>query len=250
MRNVIKADLFRVQRKKSYIVMISIVSILMIGAALVAGFGIFKGDKSENFSVFMSFATTFNGLMIGIPVFSAVLSDDFKSRSMQTAIGLGMSRTKMILSRFLEILFIVIEAYIVFTIMTGALGLAFGIKKAVILDTIREMWIGSIQILVYAAISMIFVYLSQNGSVGMVIYILLCMNIVSLLFNALSQIPVIRDSKIDINDFLATGIIGKVTNAKLAAGTRVGWAAVLCGCYIALPLFITTRIFKHKELEF
>ena len=250
MRNVIKADLFRVQRKKSYIIMISIVSLLMVGAALLAGSGLFKGDKSENFSMFLSAATAFNSLFIGIPVFSAVLSDDFKSRSMQTAIGMGMSRTKMILARFLEIVFIVVEAYFVFTLITSVLGFAFGIDKIVIAKVVREMWINSIEILVFSAISMIFVYLSQNGSVGMVIYILLSMNIVSLLFNALSLIPFIKNSNIDINDFLASGIMDKVADKKLAAGARAGWAAVLCGCYIALPLFITTRIFRHKELEF
>ena len=135
MFNCIKADALRVLKKASFNVMTLIVVLLMIGAAALtllvkvdpgkAGLkeamaaaeqsddGEMTGEqamellanaftfesRAEAYSGFVSPVLGMLGLLIGVPIFLAVFSDDFKSKAMQTAIGYGISRSKLILCR-------------------------------------------------------------------------------------------------------------------------------------------------------
>ena len=137
MRNCIKADILRVQRKKGLIIMSIIIMLIIAIAGIVART---SGDKGpDRFFLILSATLGFNTLMLGIPVFNAVLGDDFKSKSMQTAIGHGLSRDKLILARLIEIIVIVIEAYIVFLLGILIFGLIGGVDMKTIGDTIQTI---------------------------------------------------------------------------------------------------------------
>ena len=250
MRNCFVADLFRVQRKKAYLICISITFALMIFASILAGTKVLRGDVSENYSLFVSLAVSFNSLLIGIPVFSAVLSDDFKSRSMQTAIGRGMSRTKLIITRFLEFILILFEAYVILTIFDFGLGMIFDIDPHDIKVVAFQMWVESAFIICCFAVAMIFVYLKQTGTVGLVVYILLACNALELAFTGLSQIKFFKDHDINLVDYTIDGMKSSVLDTTNSTSTRVSWALMMLVCFIIIPLLLTTRIFKKKELEF
>ncbi len=250
MRNCLKADLLRVQRKKAYIIMITIVFVLVTVMAVIAGIGIIKGDKSDHFKLFESAMLSFNALMIGIPVFSAILSDDFKSRSMQTAIGRGMSRRKLIFTRFLEFIIVVAEAFFILTLAVGLIGMIFGIKLSAIGEVVGSMWLESVSMICYFSISMIFVYWRQNGTIGLVLYIILSLDALNLILVGLNQIPFIKHNDIDLVDYTVPGMREKIMDGSLAAGSRVVWGVAVVFFYIIVPLFLTMRIFRRRELDF
>ena len=119
MRNVILTDIRRAQVKKSLIICM----IIMVGIAVISSVGIrilpmFSDNPSQAYGSLLSGLSSFFGpLLIGIPIFSAIYTDDFKSRSMQIAIGRGVSRPKMMLARFLETLILVIEWHVIFSVV-------------------------------------------------------------------------------------------------------------------------------------
>ena len=170
MRNCIKADILRVQRKKPLLIMIFIsFCISVLGAVIIK---MLKVDP-DAYSEVIDILSGFNSLLIGIPVFNAVLSDDFKSKSMQTAIGHGLTRNKLIFARFFEIVITLIEAYIILSIAMFITGLVIGTKGDALLTAIGKSWMDSVTVLCYTSIAIVFVYCMQNGTLGLVMYILM-----------------------------------------------------------------------------
>ncbi|MCR5544307.1 MAG: hypothetical protein K6F55_09200 [Eubacterium sp.] len=247
MRNCIKADTLRVQRKKSYIIMTSIILLLFIVACIVSRASGSKGP--ERFELIINGVMNFSSLLLGIPVFSAVLGDDFRSKSMQTAIGRGLSREKLILARLFEIVIIVVEAYIIFYLGILILGLIGGVPMSQIGDLIVNISKGIFVIIGFTSVSMIFVYLTQNGTLGLVFYILLGANVFDLLITLSSLLPGLRNTDINIGDYAISGMVGNAFYAS-SFGKGLIWMIAFLVCWVALPTFIAIQIFKKKELDF
>ncbi len=247
MRNCIKADILRVQRKKGLIIMSIIIMLIIAIAGIVART---SGDKGpDRFFLILSATLGFNTLMLGIPVFNAVLGDDFKSKSMQTAIGHGLSRDKLILARLIEIIVIVIEAYIVFLLGILIFGLIGGVDMKTIGDTIQTNLDEILCIIGFSAVSMIFVYGTQNGVLGLVFYILLGASVFDIIISAISLLPFLRDTDFNLGDYVISGMATKVVQAS-SFGTGALWFLAFLVFWVALPTFIAMQIFKNKELDF
>ncbi|MBR6273382.1 MAG: hypothetical protein IKR27_00050 [Lachnospiraceae bacterium] len=250
MLNCLKADLIRVQKKKAYIICLSILIVLMIGMTILAASKLIKGEVSDLYRVFMSAIFTFNSLLIGIPIFSAVLTDDFKSRSLQTAIGRGMSRSKLVFTRFFEFVIVLAESYLLISVLVFVYGLIIGVKGSVLTDIINNLWIDSISIIGFFAVSMIFVYMKQTGTVGLVVYIILALNAFELILTGISQISVFKKNDINLVDFTIEGMKESIKDADKSVSARIMWGFALVIFFIVIPLMITRQIFRKKELEF
>ena len=247
MRNCIKADILRVQKKKSFLIMLALtLSFCLAGAIIIKAL---KADANA-FATVCEVIGSFMGLLIGIPVFSAVLSDDFKSKSMQTAIGHGLTRNKVIFARFFEITIIIVEAFVLISIAMYIIGMAIGASGSAMGTSLGKCWIEVLRILCYAAISLIFVYAMQNGTLGLVMYILMSSGVISGILLLVDSIPFFVKHHISIMDYMPKGMIDSFANQANAMPKRIGWLIAALVCYLALPLFITMKIFKNKELDF
>lgn len=246
MLNCMNADVLRIQKKKSYLIMISIVVLSIMVSGIVA---LVSGDNgSRYFEMITSLSLAFCTLLIGIPIYNAVLTDDFKSRTMQIAIGRGLSRHKLICTRLLEIIIIVFEACIVLTLFTLVCGLIGGVKLSSILPGIQLIGRQFVLTVAYSAVSMIFAYLSQNGTSGLILYILMSSGALNMILNGiLGVLPVIKDY--NIGSYLISGMVNKISESA-SFGTGLLWFLVLVVVWVCLPTFITMKIFEKKELEF
>ena len=247
MRNCIKADILRVQRKKSYIIMASFIMLIIIIASIVS---ICSGDKGpDRFDMIVTLGMSFNSLLLGIPVFNAVLGDDFKSRSMQTAIGRGLSRDKLIYARLIEMIVIVVEAYIAFYLGILIFGLVGGVGISQIGDIIFSVSKDLFNTIGFAAVSMIFVYWTQNGTLGLVSFILLGASVFDLLISGLSLLPGIRNTDFNFGDYVISGMVSNAFSAS-NAGSGLLWLLAYAVVWVCRPTYIAIRIFRHRELDF
>ncbi len=250
MLNSIKADLLRVQRKKSLIIMTLLTLGLCILFTALIGANVLKGDNSALYTTSLNMILGLNTLLIGIPVFNAVFSDDFKSRSMQVSIGYGVSRTKMILIRFFEFLLTFVEVYIIFTAFVFLLGAAIGVDMDTMVHITERLWRDLLLSMCYCAFAMIFVYFTQNGTLGLVAYILLVTSAFTLVFSGIDMLPILRKHDISIAAITIDGMYSSLFDTSLADAKRFMWGSLLIGCYVILPMILTIQIFKHKELDF
>ena len=203
MRRLVFTDLFRAQKKKSYVIMMGLVVALIIIVAIIAFVWPSKAaeesGKAERFQTLNNIVTTFIPFLVGIPVFQAVFTDDFKSRTMQTAIGRGISRSRLVLSRFLEACMLIVEAMAIFSVVTLIAALAVGTSVSGTFLLLAHLWVDASLIVAHLSVCMFFVYASQNATLGLVFFILFSANVFGLLLKLVDSIPFLNDNGIEIS---------------------------------------------------
>ncbi|MBQ1489349.1 MAG: hypothetical protein IIZ41_11420, partial [Lachnospiraceae bacterium] len=112
MRNMIRADLRRVFRKQIFWIipliallfglstMVSMLTVEIL-SKIIPQMGLFAQQKN---AALASINTVMDSLKLAlsIVIFLALFVDDFKSMSMTQMIGYGMSRKKIVLSKFID----------------------------------------------------------------------------------------------------------------------------------------------------
>ena len=275
MRRLVFTDLFRAQKKKSYVIMMGLVVALIIIVAIIAfvwpGKAAEESAKAERFLTLHDMVTTFIPFLVGIPVFQAVFTDDFKSRTMQTAIGRGISRSRLVLSRFLEACMLIVEAMAIFSVVTLIAALAVGTSVSGTFLLLAHLWVDASLIVAHLSVCMFLVYASQNTTLGLVFFILFSANVFGLLLKLVDSIPFLNDNGIEISKMVPTGVhtnmsnylfgtkavfdttdISKLLEPAVEAnfGKALVYGIVFVGVYIILPVFLSQAVFRKKELEF
>ncbi len=237
-----RADLVRVLKKGSFRTMLIITMILVAATGLPSIVG--AKENTDTYFAFITMLNNFSNLFIGIPVFLAVYSDDFKSRAMQTVIGFGVSRSKLIICRLLEVIIIVAMCYAILSLEIFVLKLISGASTKVFLSCIKELWSSEIMMVADCSICMIIVYVMQNATLALVTYILIESGAIGVMLGLASMIPLLKNHNIQLGNFLPNYVV-----TKMMEGEAFAFFVVILG-YIALPLYVTMKIFNSKELEF
>ena len=260
MLRCIKADVFRTEKKVSTIITFSIAFAILIILGLVSMANIIPleeaipqlSGRGEVYKLLMDIGVSFFPLMIGIPAYIGIFNDDFKSHSLQYSIGHGMSRSKIVISRFLEIVIILVEAFVIVSIIVAVMGLMSDVDGKYICDALKSTWEYVPLTITMITASMVFVYLTQGGTVGMIIFILLSSGVVSTLIAMFQLIPFLSKSKLgfDLINLTIDGMYSNVYNSELDTGKRVLYGCIVVAVYVIIPIILSLRIFKRKELEF
>ncbi|MBO6107931.1 MAG: hypothetical protein J6P16_00835 [Eubacterium sp.] len=250
MINSITADLIRVQKKKSFFIMVIIQCLLIVGLALFVMYFPTTGNRSNNFYIAVGAGAGLSSLLIAIPVFLAVFSDDFRSHAMQTAIGFGLSRTKLIVARYLEALVLIAECCIYINITELVMGMIANVDMKTIGELCKDTWISLTPTMCYVAISMLIVYSMQSATFALVMYIIFNTGVISGILAGISAvIPFIRKNNIHLEWILPDQLInGLALNPEYNYGYAI-WGVVVI-VFILIPVWLSTVIFKNKELEF
>ncbi len=290
-------DLRRAQKKKSFIICMSVVILLMVVVAIVAfvkpvkatdiSFMLSGEPNARGYSFLSNITLAFSLIpfLTGIPVFQTVFSDDFKSRTMQTAIGRGISRRRLILARFYEAIALIIEEMVIFTILGLIMSMIMGASIGGIGKMIAELWFDSILVVADIAIAMLILYMSQNTTGGLVMYILLAANVFRAVLALLDLIPFLKNNGIKFSNAVPDGVHSiardylfgtvpslsdlseKVENfndlgvneveAMFTGATEDPnylkaflYTGIFVGLFIVLPLVLAQTVFRKKELEF
>ncbi len=238
MLNSIKADILRVLKKKSYMIMTSLVLVIYAVSLIIS-----LSKSPESSGLITTLLSKAAMLMIGIPVFTAVFSDDFNSKAMQTIIGYGTSRRRLVISRYFEYLVILAQAFLAITLLCVAL---FGVKgqMAQIPEVLKDLWTQYLVTALSVNAAMIFVYGVQNATLGLVVFIGFIADVFGILFTGLNFIPFFMKHNIDLSVILPENIINEAINN----GKPIYY--LYAAIYIVIPLILSIKLFERKELEF
>ena len=287
MRNLLRADIGRAQKKMSFLACIGIVCVLIIGMTLLAfifptsasdleALGSSETGRGYAFLDNFGIVSVFIPFLVGIPVYQAVFTDDFNSRTMQTAIGRGVSRQKLILGRFIEVLVLLLEAFIVFTVFALICGLVAGATSSGMIRLIVGMWLDAILVVGNLALAMLILYCTKSPTAGLVFFILFSTNVFKMLLSLLDGISFLKDNNISISACTPSGIHGKMVDYALGAKPSLSqimeyadnpaklldfttetnivkailFGILFIGVYIILPLILSQAVFRKKELDF
>ena len=295
MKRIISTDLRRAQMKKSFIVCLCIVALLMLvvcivafvrpaGAEELARQTAETSGKGLKFLNKVGIAYGMIPFLVGIPVFQAEFSDDFKSRTMQTAIGHGISRRRLVLCRFYEACALIVEACLIFTVIAFIMGLIMGASISGLALMTGKLFFDALLVVANISIAMVVLYATQNPTGGLVMYILLAAEAFRLILTMADMIPFLKNNGIKLSNIMPSGVhqlaynnlFGYVPSlsdvsdigAELQEGSEealrriaeatvdvnylkaFGYTAILVGVFIILPLILSQVVFRKKELEF
>ncbi len=248
MANCIFADMPRVLKKTSVLILTILEVALIIGGVFVIRFLPFIGLNVPLGSI-LDLASTLFLLFTALPVFLVVFGDDIKSKTMQSAIGYGVSRTKLLIARFLEIILIMIVIMLILIAEMLVITLIFKVPMTgnqSFLNAVKDLGISALESACYIAIAMIAVFWTQSMALAQTLYLCLMFGVVDMLISMTSFIPFLSKHHIDLGKYTVSGLIDTARSGVSYA--PVMWVVVVAA-YIVLPLVISAAVFRRKELS-
>ena len=171
MRNLIKADMQRILRKKS----IWLAFIFMI--AIVAGEILYKvnvaPDRNLGFAVAASDSIGYVGLVLGIILVLNIYADDFKASTYINIVGHGISRLKYIITKYLDAAIILVGIYACAGVLVFGLQVGLGVELSS-LETSFIFWRFMSEIIFAAAgisVASLCFFITENSAIGVLAFL-------------------------------------------------------------------------------
>lgn len=239
MRNLLRADLRRILKRVSIYVWLFLIFVIFFLSALS------KDYTADIVGMEQGVTSLLGPIMVSIPVFLGVYGREIQAGSMQCVIGRGMSRTKLILTKYLECvlmcLFYFFFIWLAFFLRNnvGDAGLTANQNKML---TIFVLFV-FIKTCGYFAFTTFFFFIAWSVAPG-IVALLVSEFLMPMLFTMLDGFL-----KTDFSEFYFNGMIDNAY-ASIAAGD-IGYTLILAiVLYIGGALLLTALVFRKKEIEF
>lgn len=249
MLNYLIADLNRMSRKKSLIYTLA----TFLGLFLTMVFIIYTpnldgGGYLSKTDLFLGFYP----LVVGIPIFLSIYSDDFKSKAMQIAIGYGIDRNKIILTKAIETVILSVISGVLLgvlvTVVPKILGLTLTHEQ--FLELTLGALTGILKIIVYVGISTILVYHYQNAMYGTISFVLLGSGTVGMILNLILSQQFVVDLVGNLTEHMFTTLLAMEKLNYMTKGSFNITSIIEIILYMVIPVIVSMIIFRKKELEF
>ncbi len=236
MRQLIKGDIARILRKKEIYIFAFILYVILFAVKS-------KTEVEDQINSFETMVAVIGMLMCLIPVYLTVYGDEIRTGSMQTVIGRGMSRRKVIISKL-------IDCVILFTMMFIVFLLLFFVKNAIagLTLTPKQNLMAFVYVLMacikatgYFALTGLFLFSSWNVAIGLTACVML-------VFANIAFALVQNDMHIPIHDYWIDGLVSASYN-DLTIGDFPWKIILMVAIYIVGVVIVTVKIFDRKELD-
>ena len=239
MRRLIRADLRRILAKPGFYICPVILFALFL-------YGLFR-EPVDYDSYYASLDIQLFYLypfFVLLPVFTCVYGDELRSGTMIPAIGRGLSRTKVILAKFLDTLILSLGFYLFFLLTDQITFDRFSVvlTKVQVLRVFSAYAAAWLKNLGYCAFAAVFVYLTWNPSVGLVV------GLISISFSKMILDWLQTHTHLPFYDVT---LMGQADQARRQFDAGNLWAHHLAFVLLwyAVFLIVSALIFNRKELE-
>ena len=239
MRNLLRADLRRILKRVSIYVWLFLIFVVFFLSALS------KDYTADIIGMEQGVTSLLGPILVSIPVFLGVYGREIQAGSMQCVIGRGMSRTKLILTKYLECvlmcLFFFFFIWLAFFLRNnvGDAGLTANQNKMLTIFVLFAF----IKTCGYFAFTTFFFFIAWSVAPG-IVALLVSAFLMPMLFTMLDGFL-----KTDFSEFYFNGMIDNAY-ASIAAGD-IGYTLILAiVLYIGGALLLTALVFRKKEIEF
>lgn len=239
MRRLIRADLRRILAKPGFYVCPLIVFALFVH-------GLFS-DPVEYDAYYASLDIQLSyiyPLLALLPIFISVYGDELRSGTMITAIGRGLSRSKVILAKFIDTVTLSLVFCLFFLLLDQITFDRFSVvlTKVQILRIFSAYAASWLQILGFCTFSALFVYLTWNSSVGLVA------GLISIAFSKMILDWLQSITHLPIYDVTFLGQ-ADMARRQFDAGNMWAHHLFFVLLWYALFLIVSILIFNRKELD-
>ena len=178
-----------------------------------------------------------------------IFGDGLKAKTSQIAIGIGISRRKIVLGKWIEIVLLTIVC---------ALVIMLGVFLADVMSPIEfsgKNWLEIIGILLmavlsvatYMAFTMILIYLTKATVLPLLLYIFLSTGLINKGIGFLGYIPIVE--RMHITSLTMTNLLNTF-QSRLVLGYFSPLQFIGIVIYVVASLILTYLIFRKQELDF
>lgn len=248
MKNYVLADVYRLMRRRPRIVLLILIYIITL-----IGMNFTRGQLTWNSVAFIgSYEIIFGmaGIAVCLLEFLFVYASDFKARIMQVAIGRGLSRPQVVLSKFIEVAIMDVISLGILWILILIYGAVTGIRLSgtqgfemavvFVTDMFSE--------LIVTGLVAIFLFLFQNAGVSALVYAAVSCDPMQYVYRIFSEKFKIIVS-LHLQDLCFSALCERF-KSHLILGQFNFPALLGIACYILIGYFVTVAIFKRRELDF
>lgn len=243
MRNLLRADLKRIFR-------VGLIYIGLLLALIYISYAVLEGVVNDgSIGLINGVQKSLSGapiaLFIVFPTFYAVFAHELSSKSMQTVLGHGITRNKLIIAKLLDAAILLLCLYLI--IIAAAL-IVINTESAIVLSPQQQAsliiyiilrWLRHFGYIVFSAMIM---YISGSTVLGIIACIAFAA-IFKLVFNIVEFF-----SSLSLYDYTFDGLLDWAYT-KVAVGAAP-WELLPAICYLLAALLITTYFFRRKEFDF
>lgn len=249
MRKLIKADLGRILRKKSILFSFFLMVACFVGMILY-NISTFP-DPAFGFAVAVSDASSWIALILGIVLVLNVYADDFKSTAYINVVGRGINRQKFIITKVIDALIILVGMYVCAGLVVVGLkfGLGYTFSSAEVTFMVGRCLNDILLTGAGIAIASVFFYLTENNTIGMLVFLGIDMVIPVALINLAANPTVV---KYHIDKLYLTGACSSMTSDFIMGQTGAGLLKLflIIAAYMVTAVVASIIIFRKKELDF
>ncbi len=249
MRRLIRADIRRILKKRSVVVLFCI-ALAFLGMHVVGSCLAYGKDPVVPVKGLMSHMGM-PELVIGLVILFGVYSDDFRSMSYSSVIGRGLTRSKLVLAKLLDTVILTALMYGIITLVLrlGLLFVGCDFTPRLSRAFYMTIFITVYKTVGYIALSSMILYITNNIPVTTISLLLLYIAVPfsALLFSLNPQVKALHIERLHY-----AGLAGNAFSDFLFGSAVMGIGKLFFGLliYLGLVLFVTIKIFDKKELEF
>ncbi|MCL2882722.1 MAG: hypothetical protein FWF45_07575 [Coriobacteriia bacterium] len=242
MLKLMRGELYRLLHKKSMYIYFGALAVTYALVVYVRSGGFSAQSVVSDAMNFFNFLPALAGGFL----FAALYTDDLNSKNLIALVGFGVSKTKIVVTRFILMALLSALVFALVPLFHGMLYTLLGWAPAQVAWT--TIYAASLKYFLmtvaFAALAGIVVYGLQRTTFSMVLYILLAFNVVSGLITV-----VLKTFAPNLSNYLMASISDRIMLAAMGSGSLVT-PIVLYVAYVACAGALSVLAFHKKEMEF
>jgi hypothetical protein len=241
MIDYIRADFYRILRKKSLYITFAIFLVCYCFLVFMRS----NGLTDDNIAVEGSLVFNLLSLAGGGVLFAALYGDDLSAKTLPAVIGFGRRKISIVVAK---LIMAVIIYFLVFAMTLGVLHVVltcFGLNASAEISTLVNSCLTYLLIaLAYVAIASVVAFGTQKATLALVTYVVLATGFVGTMVGLLLSAGFIKDMVGDLSQYLITPLVGRLISEFSLI--HLLEYAIYGGVFVAL----SAVIFQKKDLEF
>ena len=248
MLNYIRADLHRIFCRVSRCVFIALFYAVALGIELYQA--VSKSYNSVNLTAAAPLLFETAALILGIVEIQSVFADDFRAKTMQIAIGLGVSRPKVVLAKLIDYAVLSAVDSLVLMVLFALGGTACGIHFQG--DQIYLMVVcalgNALYMTIAAAITMIPIFYLQSTNLAILFILIVTIDPIKAVIAPFSTKEIVMN--LHLMELPYSTVANTLTTQLSLRNTVPVPQLIGVIAYLAIAYGLTVLVFRKRELDF
>ena len=187
-------------------------------------------------------------LMIGVIELFFVFGDDLKAKTLQAAIGTGLSRTGLVLGKYLEIALLALLDVILYAVFILAFGALFGagLLPVLLQELTVYLFVEWLEVMGYMSLTLILLFWKRNLGLALILYIALYAKVFHAAARLLLSVKAIDG--LHLSRYTLTASLDTLQTYLIGGLPGIG-PFIIVLAYCALGCLIALLVFQKRELE-